>query len=114
MQSSSFTRAGPGQSQVPAGQVPAGHVPEPGLEQRLAQLLDRTFAEMLRSERRADPMFRSHAGIVALSHHAYGHEARLVEQATIHALRRAAASPGGASRQAVPAGRGGKRGAARQ
>ena len=53
------------------------------LHERLDQLLDEAFAEMLASDRRIDPMFRSHAAAVALSHHAYGCEARLIERATV-------------------------------
>jgi len=61
----------------------AGISGQPDLRKRLEQLLDDAFTEMLGAERRTDPMFGSHAATVALSHHAYGCEARLIEQATI-------------------------------
>jgi len=56
---------------------------QPDLRKRLEQLLDAACAEMMAAERRTDPMFGSHAATVALSHHAYGCEARLIEQATV-------------------------------
>ena len=61
----------------------AGIAGQPELRKRLEQLLDDAFAEMMTADRRTDPMFGSHAATVALSHHAYGCEARLIEQATI-------------------------------
>ncbi len=51
------------------------------LERRLALLLETTLAQMLAAERRVDPMFGAFGPLVALSHLAYGHEARLLEQA---------------------------------
>ncbi len=51
------------------------------LERRLALLLETTLAQMLAAERRVDPMFGAFGPLVALSHLAYGHEARLLEEA---------------------------------
>lgn len=59
----------------------ADHPSEPTLEDRLAALLEQTVAKLLAAERRADPMFGPFGPLVALSHLAYGHEARLLEQA---------------------------------
>jgi hypothetical protein len=60
-----------------------GIASQPDLRKRLEQLLDDAFTEMMTADRRTDPMFGSHAATVALSHHAYGCEARLIEQATV-------------------------------
>ncbi|WP_370320002.1 hypothetical protein [Oricola sp.] len=51
------------------------------LDETLAALLEQTVAKLLAADRRADPMFGPFGPLVALSHLAYGHEARLLEQA---------------------------------
>lgn len=78
MTHSTNTRAVPGQVDLLA-RISV----QPDLDQQLSRLLDDTFAEMMSTERRTDPMFGSHAVTVALGHYAYGHEARLIERATV-------------------------------
>ena len=78
MKNSNEIRSVPGNTDCPTGT--SG---QPDLDRRLNRLLDDTFAEMMSTERRTDPMFGSHAATVALGHYAYGHEARLIERATI-------------------------------
>ncbi|QKV20048.1 hypothetical protein [Oricola thermophila] len=60
---------------------PSDETPE--LDRRLDDLLEATVAGMLSVERKPDPMFGRHGETIALAHLAYGHEARLIEDAAI-------------------------------
>lgn len=55
----------------------------PELDRRLDDLLEATVSGMLSVERKPDPMFGRHGETIALAHLAYGHEARLIEDAAI-------------------------------